>query len=228
MNRGLSLIELMLALSIASVLIFSVYTFTSVSVQIYSDMRRDWYCMQSIRNSIVNLDRDLAQCAYLLPQDMKIALGQNQLFIAGLPVTTKHAGLCLQNKSVPPFYSIARAASSSNIVVDTVDIDQNGVPDFWANLGLISDNGPAVVSHNYSRGQTSIPLRSTSPFCTGDRVVPAIVYELKPGGLYRNSQLLAEAITSFEARIENDFLFIQIQAGYNGTQKEFCYPYAIN
>ncbi|MBN1635966.1 MAG: prepilin-type N-terminal cleavage/methylation domain-containing protein [Deltaproteobacteria bacterium] len=228
MNKGLSLIELMLSLSIASVLIFSVYTFTSVSAQVYSNKRQDWYCMQSIRNTIVNLDRDLAQCAYLLPQDMKIALGKNQLFIAGLPVTTKHAGLCLQKNNVPPFYSITQVASAKKIVVDTVDIDQNGVPDFWADLGIISDNGPAVISHNYSRGQASIPLRSTSALCAGDRVVPAIVYELKTGGLYRNSQLLAEAITSFDARIENDFLFIQIQAGYNGTQKEFCYPYAIN
>ncbi|MCD6570966.1 MAG: prepilin-type N-terminal cleavage/methylation domain-containing protein, partial [Deltaproteobacteria bacterium] len=223
MNKGVTLIELIISLAIASILILGLYSVNSISAKTSKQTRENWYCMASIRNSILQLDLDLMQCAYLMPQDMKISTEKNQLFIAGLPHTSKHSGIRLNMNTLPPYFSIIIKSEGSCIKLDTIDIDNNSVPDFWADLGIITDSGPYVISHNYSRGNSRLPLTSKVNVNPGDRVIPAIHYELKSDGLYRDGQLLAEAITGFDAKINSGNLAIHLKASLNNTVKELCY-----
>jgi hypothetical protein len=61
----------------------------------------------------------------------------------------------------------------------------------------------------------------------GNKAIPAIHYELKTDGLYRNNQLLAEAIVYFEPRFQADELTIVMRARYHGTEKKLSVPYSM-
>ena len=227
MNKGLSLVELLVSMTITSVLVLALFSMNLLCAGTYTDVRDSWYCMQSLRNALLLLDRDLTQCACLMPQDLKVALAGNQLFIAGIPVTSTHSGLSLSNKYAPPLYSVVRSTSDRSLVVDTIDIDADSVSDYWADLGIITDSGPYVIAHTYSRGNTMVPITTEAATSTGDRIVPAIHYELRSDGLYRNAQLIAEAIRGFDMTMEEDLLTIRLQAGYNHVQKQISYPVVI-
>jgi prepilin-type N-terminal cleavage/methylation domain-containing protein len=225
MNKGLSLVELLVSMTIASVLILMLFSMNLLCAGTYTDVRDNWYCMQSLRNALVLLERDLAQCACLMPQDLKIALAENQLFIAGIPVTSKHSGLSLPQKYAPPLFSVVRSTNDRSIVLDTIDIDADTVADYWADLGIITDSGPYVISHSYSRGNNLVEITAEAATSTGDRIVPAIHYALRSDGLYRNAQLIAEAVNGFDMTMEEDILTIRLQAGYNHVQKQISYPF---
>ncbi|HHO75295.1 MAG TPA: hypothetical protein ENN05_02565 [Deltaproteobacteria bacterium] len=225
MNTGLSLVEFLLSMTIASILLLALFTMNSLGAKTYGEARDSWYCMQSLRNTILLLDEDLMQCGYLMPDDLKIVPARNQLFISGVPVTSSHTGLRLPNKTAPPLFSVVRFSTDYGLVLDTIDIDGNTAPDYWANLGLISDSGAFVISHTYSRGNTHIPLVQKASVMRGDRVVPAIHYELESDGLYRNNQLIAEAIRRFDTAMEGGSLRITIQAGYREISRQISYLY---
>jgi prepilin-type N-terminal cleavage/methylation domain-containing protein len=227
MNKGLSLVELLISMSISSVLILILLSMNTLSAKNYSEVRDSWYCMQSIRNTLLILDMDLMRCACLMPQDLKIAQAEDELFIAGVPVTSSHSGLKPPQKLPPPLYSVALASNDRSILLDTIDIDADSTPDYWADLGIITDSGAFVLSHSYSRGNTLIPLTSDALTNVGDRIVPAIHYELRADGLYRNSQLIAEAISIFNSVIDGTTLTIQIQANHNGALKNASYTFSI-
>lgn len=225
MNRGSSLIELMVALTIASILLLGLYFMTAISSKKYTDLREGYLCMQSIRNTIVHLNHDLVQCAYLLPQDMKVMCQDNELFIAGLPVTSRHSGLEITGS--PPYYSKILSCSESAMRLDTIDIDHDSTPDFWADLGIITGTGAYTINHGYSRGNTRIALCSSVRPQAGERAVPAIHYELKDDGLYRNSQLLAENIGVFTASFDSHKIQVYLKAIYNETQRELQFAYTL-
>ena len=224
MNNGLSLVELLVSMTISSVLILALFSLNLLCAGTYTGVRDSWYCMQSLRNALLQLDTDLTQCACLMPQDLKIALAGSQLFIAGVPVTSKHSGLSLPLTNAPPLYSIVRSRGDRSIVLDTIDIDADTVPDYWADLGIITDSGPYVISHTYSRGNTLVKITQEAAVTSGDRIVPAIHYDLRSDGLYRNAQLIAEAITGFDITKEEHLLTIRLEAGYNHVQKQVSYP----
>ena len=227
MNKGLSLVELLVSMTISSILILSLFSMNMLSAGTYTEVRDSWYCMQSLRNALLKLDLDLAQCACLMPQDLKIALADHQLFIAGIPVTSSHSVLRLPNKYPPPLYSVVLSSYDHTLILDTIDIDYDSVPDYWAGLGIITDSGPFVIPHTYSRGNTLIPVTAEVTPTAGDRTVPAIHYKLKSDGLYRNADLIAEAVNGFDMTMEEDILTIHLQAGYNHVQKQLSYPVVI-
>jgi hypothetical protein len=122
---------------------------------------------------------------------------------------------------------VVTAREASGLRLDTVDIDQDAVPDFWADLGIITDNGAYVISHAYARGNAFLPLK-TSPFAViGDRVIPAIHYDIRDDGLYRNGQLLAEGIDVFHASVEGVTLTVYLRVTSHGTTREIHYAYPI-
>ncbi len=227
MNKGLSLVEFLVSITISSVLILALVSMNILSARSYAGVTSTWYCLQSLRNTLVTLDTDLAQCGCLMPQDLKIAPAKDQLFIAGLPHTSSHPGLKVPGKYPPPLYSVVLSSNEHSLLLDTVDIDLDSVPDYWADLGIITDSGPSIVTHTYSRGNTLIPLTSGATASVGDRIVPAIHYELRSDGLYRNGQLMAEAIKAFDAVLSGNILTINLQAGYHGTLKDISYPFVL-
>jgi len=227
MNKGATLIELLISLAISSILILGLYSINLVSAKTSTQTKEDSFCMASIRNSALKLNLDLMQCAYLMPRDMKISTEKNQLFIAGLPYTSRHSGLKLNTDMSPPYLSIIVKSEGSYLGLDTIDIDNNSIPDFWADLGIITDSGPYVISHQYSRGNPTLLLTSKVAAGIGERVIPAIHYELKSDGLYRNGQLLAEAITGFDAKTNPEGLEIYLKASLRGTIKEIFYEYRL-
>jgi hypothetical protein len=122
---------------------------------------------------------------------------------------------------------VVTAREASGLRLDTVDIDQDAVPDFWADLGIITDNGAYVISHAYARGNAFLPLK-TRPFAAiGDRVIPAIHYDIRDDGLYRNGQLLAEGIDVFHASVEGVTLTVYLRVTSHGTTREIHYAYPI-
>ena len=227
MDRGISLVELMISLTISTILILTLYTMYSLFSKGYIDSRDSWYCMQSLRCALVQIDADLRQCACLMPQDLKVAAMKNSLFISGAPVTSSYSGIALHGKLSPPYFSVVRSLEGNRIILDSVDIDQNNVPDYWADLGNITDSGPYVISHGYSRGSPEIALTSLPKIKVGDRSVPSIHYELKEDGLYRNSQLLAEAIRAFDVSRSGDIVTISLTAGHNSEKKHISYAYEL-
>ena len=227
MQKGITLVELMISMAIATILILATYSMHSMAESVYRSTREDWGCMQSLRTALLQLDQDLLQCAYLMPQDLKIVSKQGELFIGGLPVTTQHTGLRLNGSDPPPYFSVVTAREASGLRLDTVDIDQDAVPDFWADLGIITDNGAYVISHAYARGNAFLPLK-TRPFAAiGDRVIPAIHYDIRDDGLYRNGQLLAEGIDVFHASVEGVTLTVYLRVTSHGTTREIHYAYPI-
>ncbi len=227
MNSGMTLVELMISLTISSLLILSLYSMYSLFSVNYLDTRGSWYCMQSLRNSVIQIDADIRQCACLLPQDLKVACAKNSLFISGPSITSGYSGLELHAKAPPPYYSVVRTSSGKGITIDTVDIDGNDTPDYRADLGIISDSGPSVISHGYSMGNLTIPLTSPIVAKEGDRLVPSVHYELRGDGLYRNSQLLAEAIRAFDARVVGHEITIDLTASHNNEKKTLSCTYHI-
>ncbi len=225
MKKGLSLVELLIAMTAASLLVLILYHLGTLSNTIHTEMRDEWYCMQSLRTTALQLNDDLIQCACLLPQDLKIALEGKELFIAGLGVTSQHPGLSPSPVSPPPYYSLVVSSAAQGIVLDTADIDGDGRADFWADLGIITQSGPCVISHRYSRGNLLMPVISTHAITIGNRVIPAIHYELKTDGLYRNNQLLAEAIVYFEPKFQAHELIIMMRSRYHDTERELSIPY---
>jgi hypothetical protein len=68
----------------------------------------------------------------------------------------------------------------------------------------------------------------TSPFAAiGDRVIPAIHYDIRGDGLYRNGQLLAEGIDVFHASVEGVTLTVYLRVTSHGTTREIHYAYPI-
>ncbi len=227
MDKGISLVELMISLTISTILILAVYSMYSLFTKGYLDSRDHWYCMQSLRNALIQIDSDLKQCAFLLPQDLKIASGKGSLFIAGAPVTSSYSGLNVHRKYPPPYFSIIQSSAAGTITLDSIDIDQDNTPDYWADLGIITDSGPYVISRGYSRGNAVIPLTAQPQVKAGDRSVPSVHYELKEDGLYRNAQLLAEAVTAFDAAITGKTVTILLTARHNGEEKRTSYRYEL-
>jgi prepilin-type N-terminal cleavage/methylation domain-containing protein len=227
MKTGLSLVELLIAMAAASLLMLVLYHLQILSNAIHIEMKDEWYCMQSLRGAAVQLNDDLTQCACLLPQDLKVALDGSELFIAGVPVTSQHPGIRPSPSIPPPYYSIVVSSTTHDLVLDAIDIDGDSRADFWADLGMITEAGPCLISHEYSRGNPTVTMVSSHAIAPGNRVVPAIHYELKADGLYRNSQLLAEAIVHFEPRLGSGELVVVMRARHHGTEKELSIPYPL-
>jgi hypothetical protein len=225
MNRGMSLVELLLSLSLSTIVILVLGTMFALFTQSYRETRDGWYCMQSLRSACAQIDADVKQCALLLPQDLKVVCSGHALFVAGAPVTSGYPGLSLQEKTAPPYYSVAQEGAGSSIGLDSVDINGDSTPDYWADLGIITDSGAYVISHTYSRGSISLSLTSPHRIRTGDRSVPSNHYELKEDGLYRNAQPLAEAITAFDTRMAGKKLTIHLLASHNDEKRDISYTY---
>ncbi len=220
MEKGVGLVELLIALACSSILFLALYQFYQVSAVTHQEMREAWYCMQSLRQASIRLNADLVQCALLLPQDLKIAVQGSELFIAGVPVTSENPGINISLTNPAPYYALINSSVDGGAILDTVDIDNDGHADFWADLGILTESGPGVVGHNYKRGNNRVPLICAVMPAQGDRVVPAIHYELKGDGLYRNNELLAEAVVLFHPTISGNDLTIHMRSRYHGTEKE--------
>ncbi|HPW68308.1 MAG: type II secretion system protein [Desulfomonilia bacterium] len=225
MERGLTLVELLLSITLASILSLTLYSLYSLTASAYREAMAGWYCMQSLRSAIVQLDSDLKQCACLLPQDLKVACQESALFIAGVPLTSSHSGIRVHASIPPPYFSTIRSLSGSSMILDVLDIDASGSYDYWADLGVITESGPCVISHGYSRGDAVLTLKTPAPGSTGERTVPAIHYELKADGLYRNGQLLAEALCTFAPHLDGAEVAIVMEACYHENRERISYTY---
>ncbi len=225
MERGLTLVELMLSITLASILILTLYSIHSLTASTYRDTMAGWYCMQSLRSAIVRLDADLKQCACLLPQDMRIACGEKALFISGVPVTSSHSGIHVHASIPPPYFSIILSLSGNSITLDDIDIDSSGSYDYWADLGIITESGPCVISRGYARGDPVLTLKEPPPGNLGERAVPAVHYELRADGLYRNGQLLAEAVCTFAPHVDGTEVVVVMEACYHEYRKGISYSY---
>jgi prepilin-type N-terminal cleavage/methylation domain-containing protein len=226
MSRGMTLIEFIIVLLLGSLIMLSVSSVYVAVAWAYGSQRSDWMCMQSLRTAMHMLDRDIEECAFLLPHDLKIVCGSNKLFIAGLSETEDHKGLTINSLFAPPYYSTVSSKNRDSIVLDTMDIDTDGKPDYIAGQGIISDSGAYEIMNNYSRGSSPIPLKGGSPK-TGDRTVPAVLYQITGDGLYRNNQLVSENITDFTVKRSGSELTIIMRARRNETAKEISYNYSL-
>ncbi len=231
MCRAFTLVELLISLFIGMALLMGLYRINYMFRDAAEGIRHDRYCMQSIRNCLFYINMDLFQRSYLMPQDLSIRVNGSSLFIAGLPSTSRHAGLSINIRAdspIPPYFAIVEEVLKASIRLDTLDIDGDGRPDFWAGLGIITDGGALKISRNYSRGHDVIPVEPSAITChLDDRAVPAVVYELRQKGLYRNGQLLAEAITGFDPSLESSSLKLHLKASRGHLQKEILYEYRI-
>ena len=219
MDRGMSLVELIIALACSSILALALYHVYRVSAVSHGQMRQAWHCMQSLRRAATQLNADLVQRACLLPRDLGVRVEGSHLYIAGIPTTSQHPGICVSTSAPPPYYSLVASSSGWDIVLDTTDIDGDTRPDYWADLGMITDSSACTIGHGYIRGTPVIPVAAGLAPKPGDRAVPAIHYELKDDGLYRNNQLLAEAVVEFNPRIANHEIIIQMRSRYHETDK---------
>jgi hypothetical protein len=220
MKDGLSLVELMVALACSSLVMLGAYRMYIVSTSCNRDMHDAWCCMQSLRVAAFELHRDLMQRACLMPQDMEVRVKEGELFVAGIPSTSQHDGIQVSRRAAPPYYAVITASEDASVTVDTADIDLDGRADFWASLGVITDECACVIRGDYQRGRTRIPLRAAAAPLPGERIVPAVHYELRTDGLYRNGQIASEAVTSFEPRIDGAVLKISMEARSHDTVKE--------
>lgn len=227
MDRGYSLVELLVALACSSLVMLVLFQWYQVSASTRRDMRESWYCMQSLRTAAVQLNRDMVQSAFLLPQDLRCAISERHLFLSGVPTTSSHSGLRVSPVIAPPYYAVTLAGAPRSLQIDSMDIDEDGRADFWADLGIITDRGPSVIGHAYVRGAPVIPLSWPVTVLPGDRVVPAVHYELKHDGLYRNDQLLAEAISTFSPEVTGSVLKISMRAQFHGTCKDLSMSFTI-
>jgi hypothetical protein len=224
MSKGMSLIEFMIGLLLGSLIMLSV---TSIYIAVgwaYGSQRSEWLCMQSLRTTALVLNRDIEECSYLLPQDLKVSCSLSRLFIAGLPVTADHEGLIINSLYTPPYFSVVSSKHGDSIVLDTLDIDADNKSDYKAGYGIISDSGAFEIIQHYSKGSMPVPLKDGSPN-EGDRAVPAVMYLIKEDGLYRNGQLVSENITGFSPTLSGSELNIKMRAKKNETTKEISIDY---
>jgi hypothetical protein len=224
MSKGMTLIEFMIGLLLGSLIMLSVSSVYIAVGWACSSQRSDWLCMQSLRTAMLMLNRDIEECAYLLPQDLKISCSNDRLFIAGLPVTADNGGLIFNSLYTPPYFSVVSSQYGDSIVLDTLDIDSDGKADYKADYGIISDSGAYEIMHYYSKGIMPVPLKGGAPKA-GERIVPAVIYQMGEDGLYRNGQLVAENITGFSAVQTGNELNINLRATRNGTTREISYNY---
>ena len=226
MSKGMTLIEFVIVLLLGSLIMISVSSVYIAVAWAYGSQRSDWMCMQSLRTAMLMLDRDIEECAYLLPHDLKVVCYRDKLFIAGLPPTVDHKGLTINSLYAPPYFSIVSSKYGDSIALDTMDIDTDGEPDYIAGHGIISDSGAYEIMNYYSRGNSPIPLKGETPKA-GDRTVPAILYQVIGDSLYRNNQLVSENITGFSTKRSGSELNITMRATRNETTKEISYNYSL-
>jgi prepilin-type N-terminal cleavage/methylation domain-containing protein len=219
-EEGFSLVELLVAMTAASLLILALYRLDLLTVKVHTEVKDEWYCMQSLRAAAFQLNDDLIQAGCLLPRDLLFAVENNDLFIAGIPVTSLNPGVQPSLSAPLPYYAMVVSARPGTATVDTVDIDGNGKEDFWADLGMITDRGPGIISHNYARGSLTISVTTLQALQAGTRMIPAIHYTLKQDGLHRNGQLLAEAVFCFEPKLGPHELTILLRSRHHGKEKE--------
>jgi prepilin-type N-terminal cleavage/methylation domain-containing protein len=226
MSKGMTLIEFVIVLLLGSLIMLSVSSVYIAVAWAYGSHRSDWVCMQSLRTAMLMLDRDIEECSYLLPHDLKVVYSGNKLFVAGLPLAADHKGLKINSSYAPPYYSIVSSENRNSIVLDTLDIDTDGKPDYIAGHGIISDSGAYEIINSYSRGHSPIPLKEGTPE-PGDRTVPAVLYQVSGDGLYRNNQLVSENITGFSVKLTGSELNIIMRAKRNETAKEISFNYCL-
>lgn len=227
MDKGVSLVELVVALACSSVLVLALYHVHRVSASSHHEMRDAWHCMQSIRQATLQLNSDMTQAACLLPQDMGIRVEGSDLYIAGIPVTSQHPGIALSTRMPPPYYAVVLSSGAFGFTLDTTDIDGDARDDFWADLGVITDRGPCTISHGYTRGNVTLSISAGLAPLPGDRVVPAVHYGLEADGLYRNGQLLAEAVVLFDPAVSGRELTIRMRSRYHGSTKDILLSYPV-
>ena len=58
--------------------------------------------------------------------------------------------------------------------------------------------------------------------------MPAIHYELKKDGLYRNNQLLAEAISTFQPTLRDTTLSIHLKARAHAQERALTFDFPID
>ncbi|MFY9398847.1 MAG: hypothetical protein WAR22_10850, partial [Desulfomonilia bacterium] len=127
----------------------------------------------------------------------------------------------------PPYYSIIQNASGRSLTLDTVDIDQDGLDDYWANLGVLTESGPYTISGGYSRGNKVLALTSPARSAAGERAVPSVNYTVKEDGLYRNNQLIAEAVCSLEATVTPGEVTVTLKACCHGKETTLSYTHPL-
>jgi len=226
MSKGMTLIEFIIVLLLGSLILLSVSSLYIAMAWAYGSQRSDWICMQSLRTAMHILDRDIEECAYLLPRDLKVVFSGDKLFVAGLTATNDNKGLSINSSYAPPYYSTVSSVNKDSIVLDTLDIDTDGKPDYIAGQGIISDSGAYEIMNNYSRGNTPIPLKGGTPKA-GDRTVPAVLYQVTGEGLYRNNQLISENITGLSVEHSGSEIKIIMRARSNETAKEISFNYSL-
>ncbi|HPC46399.1 MAG TPA: prepilin-type N-terminal cleavage/methylation domain-containing protein [Deltaproteobacteria bacterium] len=227
MDRGMSLVEIMVALACCSIVMLGVYRLYILTAATFRDVCDEWRCMQSLRLASLRIHTDMVQRACLMPPELAVRADGSRLLIAGIPVTSHHPGIRPHSRKAPPYYALVQSVTAQGVTLDTTDIDGDGIHDFAAYQGFISDSSSGAIHGGYVQGTPLVRITAETPPQAGDRAVPAVIYSLDAPGLCRNGQLIAESVTSFEPRMTSDGLVIHMKARSHGTTKDMLLSYPV-
>ncbi|MBW2040092.1 MAG: PilW family protein [Deltaproteobacteria bacterium] len=213
-ERGVTLIELLIAMVISALLVAAMYSFFMVQQRTYAVQDNVADMQQNARMSLITLVKNVRMAGYGVPNSCALVPVNSSTGPDGIFVSDHTVIQTLPDSDI--FFAELNADVSSgatSITVTTTDIDGDGNDDFFATKALIISDGTntegMMISTNYATGNLTIPFASgyslQHNYSAADtRVVPAILYNVQSNELRENNQPLALNVEDLQISYQDD------------------------
>lgn len=200
-ERGVTLIELLIAMVVSALLVAGMYSFFMIQQKTYAVQDNVADMQQNARMSLVTLVRNVRMAGYGVPSTCALVpvnstTGPDGIFVSDATV--------IQTLPASDIFSAELNADVSSgatsVTVTITDIDEDGTADFVANGALIISDGTntegMVIPTSYTTGNATISFATGYSLqhdysATDTQVVPAIFYHVVSRELRQNEQPLA-------------------------------------
>ena len=215
-DQGVTLIELLIAMVIATLLVAAMYSFFLTQQRTYAVQDNVSEMQQNARMALLTLVRTVRMAGYGAPASCTIA-----------PVnsTTGSDGIFVSDYSViemlpdsEKFYAeltndVSAGAGTITVTKTNIDNDPNNNDDFTANKALIISDGTntegLMIDNNYSAGDSTITFFTGYTLqhnysSSNTKVFPAILYNIDDNELTENMQPLALNIEDIQFSFQDN------------------------
>lgn len=223
-ERGVTLIELLIAMVVSTLLVAGMYSFFMIQQKTYAVQDNVADMQQNARMSLVSLVRNVRMAGYGVPSTCALVPVNSTTGPDGIFVSDATAIQTLPASDIFSAELNADASSGATAITVTItDIDEDGTDDFVANGALIISDGTntegMVIPTSYTAGNVTIPFATGYSLqhdyaATDTQVVPAIFYHVVSRELRQNEQPLALNIEDLQIAYQD----------LNGTW--YCYDAA--
>jgi prepilin-type N-terminal cleavage/methylation domain-containing protein len=231
-SDGFTIAELMVSLVIMVIVASQLTLILLTQNRVYAEQKRVLSAQEDARLVAEIIAADLRAAGFLVPHSVGISSRDGG--------TTGSDAICVSDpariadskvEDATRFFDRVQvtddlATSSSEVEIDSFDIDQDGNNDFFAGAGIIISDGTSShcarieavdVGNHKIQFAPSTPAADFSVASGSGRATPALIYEVSSSGLLRNGSLLSP-------RVENLQIQYAIDVDGNGMIEDDEFP----